>query len=163
MRLVLWRRKTLRNELLNPFVPNLPFLYHPKTSETHKIFWCFQGVEKVCIRNEWINVFSRGIQQASERSKHLDSAITNVKKKLKNQQERVIYVVQSIDSLKNQNRNINDKQAALENTSRQFSNERQELKSELKIEQQKNIIWPNKFTTFQCHLMSNQINVNVKS
>ena len=70
--------------------------------------------------------------------------------------------MQSIDSLKNQNRNINDKQAALENSFRKFSNERREYKSELKIEQQKNI-WQNKFTTFQCHLMSNQINVNVKS
>ena len=117
----------------------------------------------MCIRNEYINVFSREIQQASERSKHLDSAIINVKKKLKNQQESVIYVVQSIDSLKNQNRNINDKQAALENSFRKFSNERREYKSELKIEQQKNIIWQNKFTTFQCHLMSNQISVNVKS
>ena len=32
----------------NPFVSNAPFLYLLKTS-------CFQGVEKGCIRNEWVN------------------------------------------------------------------------------------------------------------
>ena len=32
-----------------PFVPNAPFLYPLKT------FWCFQGVEKGCIGNEWVN------------------------------------------------------------------------------------------------------------
>ena len=33
---------------LNPFVPNAPFLYR-------KVFWCFQGVKKGCIGNEWVN------------------------------------------------------------------------------------------------------------
>ena len=38
--------------LINPFVPNAPFLYPLKTSL--KVFWRFQGVEKVCIGNLWI-------------------------------------------------------------------------------------------------------------
>ena len=38
----------------NPFVPNAPFLYPLKSSENRKVFWCFQGVEKGCIRNEWV-------------------------------------------------------------------------------------------------------------
>ena len=41
--------------LLNSFVPNVPFLYPMKTSEKHKVFWFFQGVEKGCIGNEWVN------------------------------------------------------------------------------------------------------------
>ena len=39
---------------VNPFVPNPPFLYPLKTSENRKVFWCFQGVEKGCIGNEWV-------------------------------------------------------------------------------------------------------------
>ena len=41
---------------LNPFVPNAPFVYPLKTSENHKVFWCFHGVEKRCIGNEWVNL-----------------------------------------------------------------------------------------------------------
>ena len=40
---------------LNPFLPNTPFLYPLKTSENRMVFWCFQGVEKRCIGNEWVN------------------------------------------------------------------------------------------------------------
>ena len=35
--------------LLNPFIPNVPFPYHLKTSENRKVFWCLQGVDKGCI------------------------------------------------------------------------------------------------------------------
>ena len=38
----------------NSFVPNVPFLYPLKTSENRKVFWCFQGVEKVYIGNKWV-------------------------------------------------------------------------------------------------------------
>ena len=31
---------------INPFVPNAPFLYPLKTSESLTVLWCFQGVEK---------------------------------------------------------------------------------------------------------------------
>ena len=40
--------------LLNPFVPNKPFLYPLKTSENLKVLWCFQGVKKGCIGNKWL-------------------------------------------------------------------------------------------------------------
>ena len=40
---------------LKPFVYNAPFLYPLKASENLKVFWCFQGVEKGCIGNEWVN------------------------------------------------------------------------------------------------------------
>ena len=40
---------------LNAFVPNAPFLYPLKTSENRTVFWYFQGVEKGCIGNEWVN------------------------------------------------------------------------------------------------------------
>ena len=39
---------------INRFVPNVPFLYSLKTSENYKVFWCFQGVEKGWIGNEWV-------------------------------------------------------------------------------------------------------------
>ena len=42
--------------VFNPFVPNVPFLYSQKALENRKVFWCFQGVEKSCIGNEWVNV-----------------------------------------------------------------------------------------------------------
>ena len=46
--------KTFRlvKTLVNPFVPNAPFLYPLKTSESLTIFCCFQGIEKGCIGNE---------------------------------------------------------------------------------------------------------------
>ena len=37
----------------NPFVPIARFFYPLKTSENLTMFWCFQGVEKGCISNEW--------------------------------------------------------------------------------------------------------------
>ena len=40
---------------INPLVPNAPFVYRLKLSENRKVFWCFQGVEKGYIGNEWIN------------------------------------------------------------------------------------------------------------
>ena len=44
------------------FVPNAPFLYPLKTSENLTVFWCFQGIEKGYVGNEWVNnVFSRMI------------------------------------------------------------------------------------------------------
>ena len=40
---------------INPFVPNASFLYPLKTSENLTVFWCFQGMKKGWIRNEWVN------------------------------------------------------------------------------------------------------------
>ena len=39
-------------EYFNLFVANAPFLYRPKTSENLIVFWCSQGIEKVCIGNK---------------------------------------------------------------------------------------------------------------
>ena len=41
-------------QCINPFAPNVPFLYPLKTSENCEVFWCFQGVEKACGGNEWV-------------------------------------------------------------------------------------------------------------
>ena len=41
--------------LINPFVPNAPFLYPLKTSENGKAFWCFQEIEKGCTGNKWVS------------------------------------------------------------------------------------------------------------
>ena len=40
---------------INPLVPKAPFPYPLKTSENFTVFLCFQGVEKGCIGNEWVN------------------------------------------------------------------------------------------------------------
>ena len=45
---------SLPSLLFNPFVPNAPILYPLKTSENLTVLWCFQGVEKECIWNEWV-------------------------------------------------------------------------------------------------------------
>ena len=39
---------------INPLAPDTSFLHPLKTSENCKVFWCFQGVEKWCIGNEWV-------------------------------------------------------------------------------------------------------------
>ena len=43
--------------ILKPFVSNVPFLYPLKTSRNLTVFWCFQGVQKACIGNKWVNAF----------------------------------------------------------------------------------------------------------
>ena len=40
--------------IFNPFVPNDPF-WTTKQQKTVKVFWRFQGVEKECIGNEYVN------------------------------------------------------------------------------------------------------------
>ena len=42
--------------MINVFVSNATFFYPLETSENRTVF-CFQGVEKWCIGNEWVNVF----------------------------------------------------------------------------------------------------------
>ena len=59
---VLWpivlQAKFIFEELrIKSFVPNAPFLYSPKTSLSLTVFWFFQGVEKGCIGNEWVNKY----------------------------------------------------------------------------------------------------------
>ena len=44
------------------FVPSKHFLFPLKTLENHKVFWCFQGVEKGWTRNKWIyGTFALGL------------------------------------------------------------------------------------------------------
>ena len=45
---------------INTVVPNVPFLYAMKISENRKVFWCFEGVEKGYIGNEWVKNY-RGV------------------------------------------------------------------------------------------------------
>ena len=43
---------------VNPFVPNVPFLYPLKRFfvPPEKVFWCIQGIEKGFTGNKWVNV-----------------------------------------------------------------------------------------------------------
>ena len=43
------------NSTINPFVSNATLLYILKTSENFTVFLCFQGAEKGCIWNIWVN------------------------------------------------------------------------------------------------------------
>ena len=52
--------------LINPFVPNAPFLYLLKQY--------FQGLEKECIGNEWVNIVS--LRQIYGFSRHLSLTYT---------------------------------------------------------------------------------------
>ena len=42
-------------KIVNPFVPNAPSLFPLKASENLMVLGYFQGVEKGCIGNEWVN------------------------------------------------------------------------------------------------------------
>ena len=42
--------------LTHSFLTKTPFLYPLKTSEDLTVFCCFQGLEKGCIGNEWVNL-----------------------------------------------------------------------------------------------------------
>ena len=57
--LLTWSKQmfaVFKPKVLNPFVPNAPFLYSLKTSEKRKVFWCFEKVEKGCIGSKWVKV-----------------------------------------------------------------------------------------------------------
>ena len=56
LKLIEWKEQLnpFVHSRLNPFVPNAPFIYPLKT-ESRKVFWCFLGLEKGCIGNEWVN------------------------------------------------------------------------------------------------------------
>ena len=43
------------SNLINPFAPNAPFLYLPKTSKNLTVFWYFKELENRCIVNKWVN------------------------------------------------------------------------------------------------------------
>ena len=47
--------RVITRRYINSFVPSAPFLDPLKTSEDLTVFWCFQGVEKGCIGNNWVN------------------------------------------------------------------------------------------------------------
>ena len=44
------------NKPINLVLLNPTFLYSLKTSENLAVFWCFQGVEKGQIGNEWFKL-----------------------------------------------------------------------------------------------------------
>ena len=57
-RQIAWRQNWNIFLTIIPFVPNAPFLYSLKTSENRKDSWSLQGVEKVCVGNEWVKMLS---------------------------------------------------------------------------------------------------------
>ena len=44
---------------INSFVPNATFLHPMKTSEKLRVLYCFQGVQKESIGNEWVKYHNR--------------------------------------------------------------------------------------------------------
>ena len=104
------------------------------------------------LRNGVLNVYSRGIQQVHEINKDMSNEIKNLHQRLKKQQEKVDSVVESTISIKNQRKNMSEKQAMMENSIKEFSSEIKNLQSELKAEQQKSSILENKLITYQFHL-----------
>ena len=48
-------KRRMKSMKINPFVPNAAFLYPLKALENHKVYWCFQGVEKGCTGIEQVN------------------------------------------------------------------------------------------------------------
>ena len=114
------------------------------------------------LRNGVLNVYSKGMQQVHERSKAMGKEIKNLNEGLKKQQEKVNNVVQSTSSIKNQRKEMNKKQNMIENSIKQFSNEIKKLQTELKAEQQKNMILENKLITFECQLKEVFLRIDIK-
>ena len=56
--------------IFNSIVPNALFLYPLETSENRKVLWCFQGVEKGCIRNKWVNGLKRKVVTKNNKNKN---------------------------------------------------------------------------------------------
>ena len=53
---------TIRS-IINPFFPNVPFLYPLKISENIKVFWWFQWVEKNCNEKKcWNNLLKQTVK-----------------------------------------------------------------------------------------------------
>ena len=98
----------------------------------------------------------------NERSKEMGKIIKNLHEGLKKQQEKVDSIVQSTTLIKNQRKNMNKKQTMTENSIKQFSNEIKKLQTELKAEQQKNIILENKLITFECQLKEIFLRIDIK-
>ena len=99
------------------------------------------------LRNGVLNVYSKGNQEEPETSKQLGNEAKNVES-----------VVQSKSSLKNQCKDMNEKLTVMENSIKQFSIQIQKLQTEIKAEQQKNIISENKLMALECHLKETLIN-----
>ena len=114
------------------------------------------------LRNGVLNIYSRGIQQVHEINKEMSNEIKNLHEVLKKQQEKVDNVVQSTASIKNQRSNLNEKQAMMENSIKQFSSEIKNLQSELKAEQKKNIILENKLMAHENHLQEILLRNDIK-
>ena len=72
---------SLHISMINPFVPNAPFLYPLKTSENRKLFSYFQGVEKGCTGNEWVKQVSNLLISCLTSSKHLSAGYKSVTSK----------------------------------------------------------------------------------
>ena len=98
----------------------------------------------------------------NERSKEMGKIIKNLHEGLKKQQEKVDNIVQSTTLIKNQRKNMNKKQTMTENSIKQFSNEIKKLQTELKAEEQKNIILENKLITFECQLKEIFLRIDIK-
>ena len=62
----------------NLFIPSALFIYLLKTLKNRTVFWCFQRVEKVCIRNKCVSVIFSQIQHfilASGEGYHLEGKL----------------------------------------------------------------------------------------
>ena len=87
-----------RHNYVNPFVPNAPFLCPLKTSENLTVF-CFQGVEKGCAGNEWVNMILNQVH--CQRFSRSQTPNTNSKPDLNLSLNHNILVNQSFSVLRN--------------------------------------------------------------
>ena len=104
------------------------------------------------LKNEVLDVYSRGIQQVHEINKEMSKEIKNLDEGLKKQQEKIDSLVESTNTIKKTRKVLNIRQSKTENSIKQFSSEIKNLQSEFKAEQQKNHILENKLITFECYL-----------
>ena len=85
---------------VNPFFPNVAFLYPLKTSEIRKVFWCFQGVQKRCIGNEWLSTSCLKVWNVSfDEAREQDENVPNYEDKDDNWKAFFVTLLKSFNSI----------------------------------------------------------------
>ena len=101
------------------------------------------------LKNEIVLICSKGMGQLNDRLEPIRSDVKNLQEALRKEKEKVQALTQSTNSIKNQRKSNEKKQAKIEDSIKQFSSEILHLRSELISEQQKNVVLENRILTLE--------------
>ena len=101
------------------------------------------------LKNEIVLICSKGMGQLNDRMEPIRNDVKNLEEALRKEKEKIQALTQSTNSIKNQSKSNEKKQAKIENSIKQFSSEIVYLRAELVSEQQKNVILENRVLTLE--------------